>query len=86
MGLHKQMTGKIGPGSAPKDVYLKDYIERKAEGQAYVEPPKLTFKEWMAKQFEGVYGYDKERPEDFILWGMPGRLVHVIWKAAQENK
>ncbi len=49
-------------------------------------PRKLTFEEWMASKFEGVFGYDKTRPDDFILWGMPGRLVRVVWKAAQENK
>lgn len=50
------------------------------------ENKKLTFEEWMALKFDGVYGYDKTRPDDFLLWGMPGRLVRAVWKAAQENK
>jgi len=56
-------------------------------GPASVKEVKnLTFEEWMASKFEGVYGYDPERPDDFILWGMPGSLVRKVWEAAQENR
>lgn len=116
MGLHKQMPGKIGPGSAPKDVYLKDYIERKqipavtfgirqngngwslnfdtgapdtldeaikaakTKLEHYVEPPKLTFEEWVQKT--GVHYHLAARDGDWAI----DKALKECWKAAQENK
>lgn len=79
MGLHKQMIGKIGPGSAPKDVYLKDYIERRAE-QEYVKPTKLTFDEWVQKT--AVHYHLAARDGDWSI----DKALRKCWKAAQENK
>lgn len=86
--MSKSMVGRIptkedgGPGS----VGWGECCGNPLRGCPECPPRKLTFEEWMASKFEGVFGYDKTRPDDFILWGMPGRLVRVVWKAAQENK
>lgn len=50
------------------------------------ECEKLTFEQWMETKLGGCYGYDKTRPDDFLLWGMPGYLIRKIWQDAQENK
>lgn len=89
MGMHKGILGQSEGGGSVGDKTLDDYIRRKQRAEAFAavaQEKKLTFEEWMETQFKGVYGYDKTSPDDFILWGMPGRLVRVIWNAAQENK
>lgn len=50
------------------------------------ECEKLSFEQWMEIKFKGVYGYDPKHPDDFLLWGMPGHLIRIIWKEAQKNK
>lgn len=72
MSMHKQMIGKIGPGSA--DITLGDYINRKQQQAAFddvAHEKKLTFDAWWEQNNDDSLCYECARR---------------TWIAAQENK
>lgn len=87
---HKHIGDAGNPGQIINDVTLGDYIARKTryealnaialEKEAAASKTKLTFEEWWDEVvFDGnTRGYH---------WGhIPRESLHLVWKAAQENK